>query len=256
LKKIYPPAPKKYDPSEMVFGIRAILETIRSGKSISKLLIHKDLGDSELMKELLKTARDLQIPFQKVPEEKLNRITAKNHQGAICFISAVDYPELSNVLAGVFEKGHVPLLLILDRITDVRNFGAICRTAECSGVDAIIIPAKGAAQIGADAVKTSAGALNFLPVCREEDLKKTVEYLQQSGLQVVACTEKTSDWIYKSDFTLPTAIVIGSEEDGISDDILRRADRLARIPLFGQITSLNVSVASGVILYEAIRQRK
>ena len=255
-KKFYPPAPKKYDSSEMLFGIRSVMEAILAGKTIDKLLIQKELGTSELMKELLVLARDKNVPVQKVPVEKLNRITTKNHQGAICFLSAVDYAQLSNVLAEAFEKGKVPLILILDRITDVRNFGAIARTAECSGVDAIVIPAKGAAQINADAVKTSAGALNLMPVCREDDLKATLLYLQNSGLQVVACTEKTDEWMYKADFTVPTAILLGSEEDGISPELLRKADLLAKIPLFGKIGSLNVSVSAAVILYEAVRQRK
>jgi 23S rRNA (guanosine2251-2'-O)-methyltransferase len=256
-RKFYSQSLKKSgNSSEMIFGIRAIIETINAGKTIDKLLIQKELGNSELLKELLTLAREREVPVQKVPVEKLNRITTKNHQGAICFISAVDYALLSNILAETFEKGKTPLILILDRITDVRNFGAIARTAECSGVDAIVIPTKGAAQINADAVKTSAGALNFLPVCREEDLKKTIAYLQESGLQVVACTEKTDEWMYKADFTVPTAILLGSEEDGISPELLRKADQLAKIPLFGNIESLNVSVSAAVILYEAVRQRK
>ena len=257
IKKFYAPRPqKKPDSADMVFGTRAIIETIRSGKTIDKLLIQKELGQSDLLKELIALSIEKNIPFQKVPVEKLDRLTTKNHQGAICFISAVDYADLGNVLAGVFEKGEMPMLLILDRITDVRNFGAICRTAECTGVHAIVIPAKGSAQITSDAVKTSAGALNFLSVCREEDLSKTIKFLQESGVQVVACTEKTDEWIYKTDFTIPTAIVMGSEEDGISDEIIRKADKLAKIPMTGQIGSLNVSVSAGVILYEAVRQRK
>ena len=258
LKKFYPPRPpKKTDSADMIFGIRAILETIRSGKTIDKLLLQKEGGsNSETFKELIALAIEKNIPFQKVPVEKLDRVTTKNHQGAICFISAVDYADLGNILADVFEKGETPLILILDRITDVRNFGAICRTAECTGVHAIVIPAKGSAQITSDAVKTSAGALNFLSVCREEDLNKTVKFLQESGVQVVACTEKTDDWLYKADFTVPTAIILGSEEDGISDELIRKADTLASIPLIGKIGSLNVSVSAGVILYEVVRQRK
>jgi 23S rRNA (guanosine2251-2'-O)-methyltransferase len=240
----------------MLFGIRAILEAIRSGRTLDKLLVQKELGQSELMRELLGLALERGIPAQKVPLERLNKITAKNHQGAICFLSAVDYSELSNVLADVYEKGQIPLLLILDRITDVRNFGAICRTAECTGVHAVVIPAKGAAQVNADAVKTSAGALHYLPVCREKDLRQTLKFLQESGLQIVACTEKTDEWMYKADLSVPTAILLGSEEDGIDEHLLRKADVLAKIPVFGKIESLNVSVAASVMLYEAVRQRK
>jgi 23S rRNA (guanosine2251-2'-O)-methyltransferase len=156
----------------------------------------------------------------------------------------------------VYEQGKVPLLLMLDRITDVRNFGAIARTAECAGAQALVVPAKGGAEINSDAMKTSSGALNFLPVCREASLLDTVQYLQESGIQVVACTEKTEQSIYQIDFSIPTALVMGSEEDGISNELLRKCDQLARIPLAGQIGSLNVSVATGVALYEAIRQRE
>jgi 23S rRNA (guanosine2251-2'-O)-methyltransferase len=162
---------------------------------------------------------------------------------------------LHNVLSSVYEKGQTPLLLILDRVTDVRNFGAIARTAECAGVHAIVIPAKGAAQINADAVKTSSGALNFIPVCRENSLRETVTYLQESGVQVVACTEKAEKSIYQADYSAPTAIIMGSEEDGISDDLIRKADVLAKIPMTGNIASLNVSVAAGAVVFEVVRQR-
>ena len=164
---------------------------------------------------------------------------------------------LLRVIAGLttFEKGQIPLVLILDRITDVRNFGAIARTAECAGVHAIVIPARGAAQINADAMKTSSGALNFIPVCKEENLVQTIDYLQNSGLKVISCTEKTKTSIYSCDFTVPLAIILGSEEDGISDELIRKSDELAAIPQSGQVGSLNVSVATGVVIYEATRQR-
>ncbi|MES2733059.1 MAG: 23S rRNA (guanosine(2251)-2'-O)-methyltransferase RlmB [Bacteroidota bacterium] len=235
----------------MVFGTQAVLETLRSGKEIDKLLIQRELGNNEIVK----LAEEMGIPISKVPTEKLDRVTRKNHQGVICFISAINYASLHNVLSSVYEQGKVPLLLLLDRITDVRNFGAIARTAECAGAQAIVVPTKGAAEINSDAMKTSSGALNFLPVCREASLGETLRYLQESGIQVVACTEKTEKTIYEIDFTIPTALVMGSEEDGISLEILRKADQLAKIPLVGQIGSLNVSVATGIALYEAIRQR-
>ncbi|MHA8099835.1 23S rRNA (guanosine(2251)-2'-O)-methyltransferase RlmB [Aquirufa aurantiipilula] len=241
----------KTDNKEFVFGIQSVLETLRAGKEIDRLLVQRELGSIEIFE----LAKEKGIQVQKVPIEKLNRITRKNHQGAIAFVSAIHYAKIDNVIADTFEKGQTPLILILDRITDVRNFGAIARTAECAGVHAIVIPSRGAAQINADAMKTSSGALNFLPVCREENLISTIEFLQNSGLKVVACTEKTKDSVYAKDFTEPTAIVLGSEEDGISDEIIRKADELAAIPQSGQVGSLNVSVAAGVIIYEALRQR-
>jgi 23S rRNA (guanosine2251-2'-O)-methyltransferase len=237
--------------SEFVFGIQSVLETIRSGKEIDKILIQRELGNNEVM-ELAKE-RELQI--QKVPVEKLNRITRKNHQGVIAFVSAVHYAKIENIISDCFEKGVDPFILILDRITDVRNFGAIARTAEIAGAQAIVIPSKGAAQINADAMKTSSGALNFLPVCREESLVATVEYLQNSGLKVVCCTEKASKKLYETDLTGPLAIVMGSEEDGISEGILVRANERTSIPQSGKVDSLNVSVATGVVLFEAVRQR-
>lgn len=246
----FSPQPK-IDNKEIVFGIQPVLECLRAGKEIDKILVQRELGSIEV----LEFARLRGIPVQKVPSEKLDRVTRKNHQGVIAFVSAINYAKLENVIADVYEKGQVPLLLVLDRVTDVRNFGAIARTAECTGVNGIVIPTRGAAEINADAMKTSSGALNFLPVCREENLYKTIQYLQNSGIQVVACSEKVSKNIYDVDFTIPTAIVMGSEEDGISDELLRAADELAAIPMQGRVGSLNVSVANGVILYEAIRQR-
>lgn len=249
-RKFYPKAPAR-DKADFVFGIQSVLETIRAGKEIDKIMVQRELGNVEV----LEFARLRNIPIQKVPVERLNQITRKNHQGVIAFVSAVNYAKLENVIADTYEQGKVPLILILDRITDVRNFGAIARTAEGTGVQAIVIPAKGSAQINADALKTSSGALSFLPVCRENNLIDTVKFLQESGIQVVACTEKVEKSVFELDFTGPTAIVMGSEETGIADDILRRADELGSIPMLGRVASLNVSVANAVILYEAIRQR-
>ncbi len=241
----------RQDNMDMVFGVQSVLETIRAGKEIDKILILRELGNIEL----LEFARIKGIPTQKVPKEKLDRITRKNHQGVIAFVSAIHYSKMEDVVANIYEQGTVPLILILDRITDVRNFGAIARTAEVAGVQLIVIPSKGAAQINADAMKTSSGALNFIPVSRVESLDSAIEYLQNSGIQVIGCTEKADEPMYKIDFTAPTAIVMGSEEDGLSDQILRKVDGYASIPQSGRIGSLNVSVACGVVLFEAIRQR-
>ncbi|MTI29885.1 23S rRNA (guanosine(2251)-2'-O)-methyltransferase RlmB [Cytophagales bacterium RKSG123] len=237
-----------------MFGTRAVIETIRAGKDIDKLFIQRGLSN-ELISELIQEANAYKIPYVKVPVEKLNRITRKNHQGAICFLSAVSYASLDHIVSSCFEKGKMPLILILDRVTDVRNFGAIARTAECAGVDAIVVPSRNSAQINSDAMKTSAGALNFLPICREDNLKESIRFLQQSGIRVIACTEKTDALLYSIDFSVPTAIIMGSEEDGVSPEYIKMADGRAKIPMGGNIESLNVSVAAGVIIYEAIRQR-
>ncbi|WP_114937942.1 23S rRNA (guanosine(2251)-2'-O)-methyltransferase RlmB [Mucilaginibacter endophyticus] len=240
--------------NQMVFGIRAVVEAIRSGKEIEALFIQRGISGG-LIQELKELMNEYQITAQQVPIEKLNRITQKNHQGVIAVISPIVYQKIENIIPEVFEKGETPLILVLDSITDVRNMGAIARTAECAGVHAIVIPAKGSAQINPDAIKTSAGALYKIPVCRHDNFMQTVRFLQESGLQLVCCTEKTQDNIYKPDYTVPTAIVMGSEEDGIRNEIIRISDHLAKIPMFGEIESLNVSVSTGIILYEAIRQR-
>ncbi len=244
----------KKESNQMIFGIRAVMEAIRSGKEIEALYMQRGLG-GELFHELKSTLNEYQITAQQVPFEKLNRITVKNHQGIIAVISEITYQKIEDIIPQVYERGEVPLILVLDSITDVRNMGAIARTAECAGVQAIVVPAKGSAQINADAIKTSAGALYQVPVCRHQNLLQTVQFLQASGLQLVCCTEKTSEDIYKPDYTTPTAIIMGSEEDGIGNELIRMADHLAKIPMFGKIESLNVSVSTGVILYEAIRQR-
>nr|MBA3900947.1 23S rRNA (guanosine(2251)-2'-O)-methyltransferase RlmB [Bacteroidota bacterium] len=240
--------------NQLIFGTRPIIEALNSGKEIEKVLVQVGLK-SENWQELKSLLAKAQIPFQYVPVEKLNRVTRKNHQGIIAFVSAITFQDIESLLPGIFEQGKQPLLLILDRITDVRNFGAITRTAECAGVDAIIIPSKGAAQVNADALKTSAGALFKVPICRSENLKNTIEYLKESGLAIVSCTEKTEQLYDQVDYTSPIAIIMGSEEDGISGEYLKRSDFKAKIPLLGSIGSLNVSVATGVILFEAIRQR-
>jgi 23S rRNA (guanosine2251-2'-O)-methyltransferase len=240
--------------NQMVFGIRAVIEAIRAGKEIESLYMQRGLG-SGLLNELKEVLHEYQLSAQLVPIEKLNRLTQKNHQGVVAYISPIIYQKVEDIIPQIFERGEVPLLLVLDGITDVRNMGAIARTAECAGVHALVIPAKGSAQINPDAIKTSAGALYKIPVCRHDNFMQTVRFLQESGLQLVCCTEKTKDYIYKPDYTVPTAIVMGSEEDGIRNEIIRIADHLAKIPMFGEIESLNVSVSTGIIIYEALRQR-
>lgn len=239
----------------MIFGLRAIIEAILAGKEIDRLLLDREMGQSELTRQLLQVAREHQVPVQKVPKFKLDKITRKNHQGAICFVSEVSYASLDHVISQAFTEGKNPLILILDRITDVRNLGAIARSAECAGVDALVIPTQNTAQINSDAIKTSAGALHHIAVCREKSLLQAVRFLQESGLQVVACTEHAAEYLYSSDLRQPTAIIMGSEDEGIASELLKKADYLAKIPMYGKISSLNVSVAAGIVLYEAVRQR-
>ena len=238
----------------MIYGTRAVIEAIVAGKEIEKIMVQSGLSN-DLIKELISVARTHNVPFTFVPAEKLKRLSTKNHQGVICMLSAVSYSRLENVIDKAFSEGREPFLIILDRVTDVRNFGAIARTAECAGVDAIVIGEKGSAPITSDAMKTSAGALNHLAVCREKDLKATLKQLRESGIRIVACTEKTSNKIFDTDLKGPVAIIMGSEEDGISNELIREADELAMIPLKGKIGSLNVSVAAGVAVYEVVRRR-
>ncbi len=240
--------------TDFIYGTRAAIESIEAGKEIDKLLVQKDLRN-DLIQELLVLAKNHSIPLQKVPLEKLQRITKKNHQGVIAYISSVVYASLDNVISEAYAHAETPLLIILDRITDVRNIGAIARTAECAGAHAIVVPSRGTAQLGADAMKTSAGALNHIPVCRVENLKTTIREIQANGIQVIACSEKASDMVYQVDLTPPLAIMMGSEEDGISPEYLKLSDAHVKLPINGNIESLNVSVATGVIIYEVVRQR-
>jgi 23S rRNA (guanosine2251-2'-O)-methyltransferase len=237
-----------------LYGTRPVIEAIKAEKEIDKVFVQKGL-QGEVYQELMDLIKEHDVPYQYVPIEKLNKLTMKNHQGVACFVSIISYTPIENLIPMIYEKGETPLVLILDRITDVRNFGAIARTAECAGVDAIIIPSRGGAQINSDALKTSAGALHNIPVCRSENLKTTIDYLKKSGLQIIAATEKAGDYHFKIDYTPPTAIIMGSEEDGISPEYLRMADYKVSIPILGQIESLNVSVACGVLIYEALKQR-
>ena len=237
----------------MIYGTRAVIEAILAGKEIERVLIQKGLNN-ELIHELVKVAKQRHVPLVHVPREKLQRLSTKNHQGVICYLSSVSYASIDNLIDRAYSEGREPFLLIFDRITDVRNFGAIVRSAECAGIDGIVMAEKGNAPLSSDAMKTSAGALNHVPVAREKDLKKTIKFLQNSGIRVVACTEKASKDIYEVSLTGPLALILGSEEDGIDEALLRVADELVKIPMKGKINSLNVSVAAGIAIYEAVRQ--
>ncbi|WP_086592907.1 23S rRNA (guanosine(2251)-2'-O)-methyltransferase RlmB [Hymenobacter crusticola] len=255
-KPRYPHKPAADRSIEMLFGLRPILEALNASRTLEKIYLLRSTKNS-ITQEISELAKAANIPVALVPLEKLNDLTRKNHQGAVAFVSPIDYQPLDSILAGLYEEGKTPLLLLLDRITDVRNFGSIARNAECLGVNAIVVPSRGAAQINGDALKTSAGALNLIPVCREPNLKETIAFLQQSGVQVVACTEKAEASLETGavDLTGPVAVLMGSEEDGISPEYLKLADHKIRIPMVGQISSLNVSVASGIMLFEVQRQR-
>lgn len=238
----------------MIFGVRAIIEAIQAGKEIDKILVKKDI-QSELSKELFAALKGTLIPVQRVPVEKINRFTQKNHQGVIAFISAVTYQKTEDLVPFLFEQGKNPFFIMLDGITDVRNFGAIARTCECAGVDAIILPAKGSVSVNADAIKTSSGALHTLPVCREQSLSATIKYLKNSGFKIIAATEK-GDYDYtQANYTEPVCMIMGAEDKGVSYEHLSLCDEWVKIPLFGKIESLNVSVAAGILIYEAVKQR-
>ena len=239
---------------EYIFGIRAVIEAIQAGKDIDKILIKKDLS-SELSSELFSLIKEYGIVTRRVPVEKINKITRKNHQGVLAILSAVTYHKLEHLIPELYEQGKLPFIVVLDGITDVRNFGAIARTCECAGVDAIVIPEQGSVSVNGDAIKTSAGALHHIPVCREKNIYSAVKFLKDNGLQVVAANEKTSTLYTKADFTSPVALVMGAEDVGISTDVLRQCDTLVAIPEYGHISSLNVSVAAAIMIYEVVRQR-
>jgi len=238
----------------LIYGTRAVIEAVKAGKEIDRVMIKNGI-EGELTRELKILLHQNHINIQYVPVEKINKITLKNHQGVIAFLSVISYQKIEDILPGIYENGETPLLLILDRITDVRNFGAIARTAYCSGVHAIIIPSRGAAQIGSDAIKTSAGALHNINVCRHDNLKEVITYLKTSGVSMIAATEKAGQLCYQADLTMPLAFIMGSEEDGVSPEYLKLAGNSVRVPVTSEIGSLNVSVAAGILLYEAVRQR-
>ena len=240
--------------NEMIFGVRAVIEALQAGKEIDKILIKRDI-QSDLSKELFAALKGTTIPVQRVPIERLNRITKKNHQGVVAFISPVTYQLTEQLVPFLFEEGKTPFFIMLDGVTDVRNFGAIARTCECAGVDALIIPNRDSVSVNADAIKTSAGALHKLPVCRELNLTATLRYLKESGFRIIAATEK-GDYNYtEADYSGPLCIIMGAEDKGVSYDNLALCDEWVKIPMRGTIESLNVSVAAGILIYEAIRGR-
>lgn len=244
----------KMEKEHQIFGIRAVIEAINAGKEVDKVFIQKE-AQGDLMRELMKTIRQKNINFSYVPVEKLNRLTPNNHQGAVATISPVKFYDIETLVESVLENNKTPLFLILDQLSDARNFGAVIRTAECTGVHGIIVQKQGSAPVNGDTVKTSAGAVFNVPICKVEHIKDAIFYLQGSGVKTIAATEKTDNTIYDVSFNEPVAIVMGSEDRGINPSVLKIVDEKAKLPMFGTISSLNVSVACGAFLYEAVRQR-
>ncbi len=239
---------------DFVFGTHPVLEALESGKEINKILILRT-GISENTQKIIKLAQQANIPYQKVPVEKLNKITRKNHQGVIALLSPVHYDNLENVVVDLYESGKTPLILVLDQITDVRNFGAICRSAECMGAHAVVIPERGGALITSEAVKTSAGAVFNIKICRVKDLPGSVKFLKNSGLTAIACFEKGKKLLSETSFAGPAAIILGAEDTGISSQLMLEADEQVQIPMAGVTQSLNVAVSAGIVLYESLKQR-
>ena len=239
---------------DIIFGLRPVIEAVEAGKEVEKVFFKTGLR-GDLSNSLINLLKKRDIPFQFVPVEKLNRISRINHQGVIAMISSITYQKLEDIIPSLYEEGKAPLVLVTDSITDVRNFGAVARTAECAGVHTILIPAKGGAMIGPDAIKTSAGALHTIPVCRTEDLEGSVRFLKDSGLKIAAATEKEGELYHRSGLGGPVALIIGSEDRGISPGLIKLADIKVRIPINGRISSLNVSAAASVLIYEILRQR-
>lgn len=240
--------------SECIFGLRAVIEAVKAGKQIDRLLIRQGLQGT-LYHELMTEVRKHNIVYQIVPLERIELVTRKNHQGVLAWLSLIEFQSIANILPTIFEKGEDPLIIALDGVSDVRNFGAIIRSAGCLGAHAVIIPEKGSARITADAIKTSAGALYTFPVCREKSMVRSIEYLKESGLKVISATEKSGIDISKLSFKGPVVLILGAEDKGISRELISLSDHLVKIPVTGNIPSLNVSVAAGIILYEMARQR-
>lgn len=241
--------------SNVIYGVHPVSEALEASKTFEKVLIQKGL-QIENMRKLMPMLREASVPFQYVPKAKLDRITRKNHQGIIAYISPIEYANLEWLLPALYEKGETPLFVIADHITDVRNFGALCRSAECAGAHGIIIPARGAAQINEDAVKTSAGALLRIPVCKEKSLTDTAAFLRNSGVKVIGCHESGEAPYFEADLRIPLAIVMGSEDTGISPAMEEALDGSIHIPMAGSVASLNVSAAASVVLFDAVRQRR
>lgn len=246
---------KEEKKDDLIFGLHPVIEAIEAGKTIDKIFIQNTLQGENFL-HLKKILQKHNLRPNYVPIEKLNRITRKNHQGVVAFTTEIDFYSIENIVQELFEKGKNPLILILDRLTDVRNFGAICRSAECVGVDVIVIPEKGSSPINSDALKTSAGAIYNLKICKEKNLAHCIDFLQQSGIKVFSATEKASQSVFETDFSEACAIVMGNEEKGISKEVLHHSDEKIKLPIIGKTQSLNVSVACGVILYEIFRQRE
>lgn len=240
--------------SECIFGLRPVIEAIKAGKEIDRLLIRQGLQGA-LYHELMTEVKNHEIVYQIVPVERIELVTRKNHQGVLAWLSVIEYQHIDNLLPMVFEKGEDPLIIALDGVSDVRNFGAIVRTAECLGAHGVIVPEKGSARITADAVKTSAGALHTFPVCREKSIVRAVEFLKDSGLKVIGAEERSGKPASEADLTGPVVLILGSEDKGISRELKNLSDYLIKIPMKGNISSLNVSVAAGILLYETVRQR-
>lgn len=238
-----------------IFGLRAILEAIDSGKEIEKVYIQKEIQGS-LAKALQHKINEHHISYSYVPVEKLNKLSKfQNHQGAVAKISSITFQDLDSLLEELDDSKRAPLLLLFDQISDVRNLGAMLRTAECTGVDAVILPSHGNAPINADAIKTSAGAAFKLSICKVNHILDAVYQLKAHDIQIVSITEKTDISVYDIDYTSPTAVIMGSEDKGISNSVLKNSDHRGKLPLLGDIESLNVSVACGATLYEVVRQR-
>ncbi len=242
------------DKQQIVCGMRPVMEAVASGKQIDKVLIQNNI-DGQLAQELRAKLREAGVPFQYVPAEKLNRVTESNHQGVVALISPIVYQNFMDLVQRLMDEGGNPFILLLDHVTDVRNMGAMVRTAECAGVNAVVIPEHGSAQINEDAIKSSSGALLRMPICREQNLKTVVNYAKQVGIQVCAATEKGATDYLEVDFRKPTLLIMGSEYNGISSELLKIADVRAKLPIKGDIQSLNVSVAAGIFMYEMLRQR-
>ncbi|KGN71065.1 RNA methyltransferase [Porphyromonas gulae] len=240
---------------KMIFGLHSISEAFEAGKEIDKIFIRRGLK-TEQTDAIIREAAERCVPVMHVPTEKLDRLTTKNHQGVVAILSAIEYTRLDQLIPMLYEEGKAPFLLLLDGITDVRNFGAIARTAECAGVDAIIIPERGSVSVGGDAIKTSAGALHRIPVCRVTSIPGAIRSLQEYGIRIVAASEKAADLYTDVPMELPLGIVLGAEDVGPSPDTLRMADGIVAIPQMGSIGSLNVSVAAGIVIYEVVRQQR
>lgn len=242
------------DKSQYIYGIHAVLEAMEAGKDIDKILLSKTLNP-ETVQEITERARQLRVPVQRVPVQKIDRITRRNHQGVLAMMAAVTYYRVEDLVPQLFDDGENPFIVVLDGVTDVRNFGAVARTCECAGVSAIVIPDRESVSANADAVKTSAGALNYLPVCRERNLVNAVKLLRDSGFRIVGTSDKSQVPYTKGNYTGPVAIVLGAEDKGVSPEIMKLCDTQVMIPEFGHINSLNVSVAGGIMIYEVVRQR-